>query len=121
VEGLAGGGVGPLLALCARADGVSGNNAWNSCRTEERGIRSLHDLFDTQQLTTIEQAPLFIGLRHPTWFPPFSENARAVDHLVHVAARGICLETDGKMWLTTTTFEMIHAGGPTRTSCMTAG
>ncbi len=59
----------------------------------------LHDLFDPQQLKTIEDAPLFMGMRHPTWFPLFGEQARSIDYLVHSAVRNISQESNGEEWL----------------------
>ena len=62
-------------------------------------MRQLHDLFDPQQLKAIEDAPLFMGMRHPTWFPLFGERARSIDYLVHSAVRNISQESNGEEWL----------------------
>jgi hypothetical protein len=59
----------------------------------------LSDLFDQQQLKTIENAPLYMGMRHPTWFPLYYEKQRAIDYLVHSAVRNICQESHGQSWL----------------------
>jgi hypothetical protein len=61
-------------------------------------MQRLHELFDQQQLKTIEDAPLFMGTRHPTWFPLF-HNKRAIDQLVHSAVCRISLQNDGESWL----------------------
>lgn len=62
-------------------------------------MQRLHDLFDPQELKTIEDAPLVMGMRHPTWFPLFSESPRAVDYLVHQAVGAIYGESNGEPWL----------------------
>jgi hypothetical protein len=63
-------------------------------------MQKLHDLFNSQQLKLIEELPLFIGERHPTWFPLFSEQQRSFDHSVHSAVRHISTQIVGAKWLT---------------------
>ena len=62
-------------------------------------MQRLHDLFNVQQLETIKDAPLFMGTRHPTWFPLYYEQPRPIDYLVHGAVRNIYLQSDGSRWL----------------------
>lgn len=59
----------------------------------------LKDLFDQQQLKTIENAPLHMGTRHPIWFPIYGEKQRAIDYLVHSAVRSISQQSGGQNWL----------------------
>lgn len=65
----------------------------------ERDCMELKDLFDQQQLKTIENAPLYMETRHPTWFPLYVEKQRAIDYMVHSAVRSISQESDGQSWL----------------------
>jgi len=62
-------------------------------------MRRLHDLLEPQQLKDVENAPLILGTRHPTWFPLFYEETRAIDHLVHEAVARVHREPNGEGWL----------------------
>ena len=62
-------------------------------------MRRLHDLFDQLQLKAIEDAPLFMGQRHPTWYPLYGEPLRAIDYLVHSAGQKIGQQSGGQIWL----------------------
>ena len=70
-------------------------------------MRYLHDLFDPQQLKAIEDAPLFIGARHPTWFPLFGDKPRVIDNLLHSAVRNISNNINGEQWLRDLTSRLI--------------
>lgn len=59
----------------------------------------LKDLFDQQQLKAMENAPLYMGTRHPIWFPLYGDKQRAIDYLVHSAVRNISQESGGQSWL----------------------
>ncbi len=62
-------------------------------------MRQLDDLFNSEQLKMIHDAPLFMGTRHPTWFPLFNNPRRAIDHLVNEAVARISSESNGDIWL----------------------
>lgn len=67
----------------------------------------LEDLFDLQQLQTIENAPLHLGTRHPIWFPLFGESHRPIDHLVRKAIGDIAQQNGGESWLRDLTSRLI--------------
>jgi hypothetical protein len=62
-------------------------------------MKQLHDLFDSQQLKAIEEAPSVAGDRHPTWYPLYAEKPRATDFLVHKAVTLVSQQPEGDAWL----------------------
>lgn len=57
------------------------------------------DLFDQQQLAAIENAPLYLGSRHPTWYPLFYEQKDPIDYLVERSVGLISKQPNGTVWL----------------------
>lgn len=66
---------------------------------KEKVMKQFCDIFEQQEMDTIDQAPQFMGTRHPTWFPLFYKEARIVDNLVNVAVKRIAQENNGEEWL----------------------
>ncbi|CBJ50357.1 hypothetical protein [Ralstonia solanacearum] len=63
-------------------------------------MQSFHDLFNAEQLSTIRDADLIMGHRHPTWCPLFyTDRVRAIDHLTQEAVPLIARQAGGEGWL----------------------
>jgi len=61
-------------------------------------MHQLADLFDQAQRQSIKDAPLWMGARHPTWYPLFHDKPRALDVLVNEAFRRV-RHVGGDVWL----------------------
>lgn len=62
-------------------------------------MRNLQELLGTNNVQQLIDAPLFMGTRHPTWYPMFNPKIRAVDLLVQNAVYRIAHIPGGEDWL----------------------
>lgn len=62
-------------------------------------MRNLQELLGPTQVQVLIDAPLIMGTRHPTWFPMFNPNMRAVDFLVQGSIFRIAHVPGGEDWL----------------------
>ena len=62
-------------------------------------MQRIQDLLTNDQCSRIKDAPLIMGGRHPTWYPIFYEQPRAIDYSANDAVSDIAARSGGDTWL----------------------
>lgn len=62
-------------------------------------MRGLQALLGPDRVQQLGAAPLIMGTRHPTWYPMFNPDMRAVDHLVQNSVFRVAQAPGGEDWL----------------------